>query len=69
MFAVIEFQTDGSGNVAHIMTDHPTKAEAESKYHQVLAAAAISQVPIHSAVIITPEGVVQKSQCYKHEEK
>jgi hypothetical protein len=67
LYIVIELQTDKDGKIAQIPTDHATKAEAESKYHQILAAAAISKVPIHAAVILTPEGVAQKSQCYKHD--
>lgn len=67
MFIVIELQTDASGHIAHIATDHDTKADAESKYHQILSVAALSNVPIHGAVILTPEGVAQKSQCYKHD--
>lgn len=65
-FFVIEFQETADGAVAHIITDHDTKEEAESKYHAVLQYAAVSHLRRHSAVIITPDGFVQKKECYEY---
>ena len=66
MYIVIELQKDTKGHVANIVTEHATLAEAESKYHSVLAAAAVSEIPAHSAVIVSEEGFPVVHQCYKH---
>lgn len=67
MFIVIELQKNDEGVVSNIVTDHSTLAAAESKYYSVLANAAISDVPVHSAIIVSEEGFPVKHQCYKHE--
>lgn len=66
MFIVIELQKDAEGVVSNIVTSYENLAEAESKYYSVLAAAAISKVPVHSAIIVSEEGFPVKHQCYKH---
>ena len=43
-----------------------TRLKAESKYHEVLAAAAISELQSHSATLLTADGRSIMSQCYKH---
>ena len=65
MYIVIEIQTAAS--TATIVTQHSTKQDAESKFHLILAAAAISNVPTHSAVLMTDEGVWLRSEVYHHE--
>ena len=64
-YLVIELQGTGE-SVANIVSTYNTINEAESKYHQILSAAAISNVPVHSAVILTDEGHSMKHECYKH---
>lgn len=66
MYIVIELQKNAAGNVSNIVTDKPTLAEAESAYYSILAAAAVSSVPVHSAIIVSEEGFPVKYQCYKH---
>lgn len=66
MFIVIELQKNKDGHVANIVTEHATQPEAESKYHSVLAAAAVSELPCHSAVLVSEEGFPLMHQCYKH---
>lgn len=66
MFIVIELQKNAEGVVSNIVTSYENLAEAESKYYSVLAAAAISNVPVHSAIIVSEEGFPVKHQCYKH---
>ena len=65
-FIVIELQKNEKGVVSNIVTQHNTQPEAESKYHAVLAAAAVSEIPVHSAVIVSEEGFSLMHQCYKH---
>ena len=67
MYIVIELQKDTKGVVSNIVTSFDTLAEAESKYYTILATAAISKVPVHSAIIVSEEGFPVKNQCYKHD--
>lgn len=64
MYVVIEIQT--SNNVATIVNAYTERSQAESKYHQILYAAALSTVPKHGAVMLTDEGERLKSECYRH---
>jgi hypothetical protein len=66
MFIVLELQAT-SDDVAHIFTTYDTQAEAESSYHLVLSAAAVSTVPEHSVLLMTPSGQVLRSETYSHE--
>ena len=68
MFIVIELQKSANGQVANIVTAHETQAEAESKYHAVLSAAAVSNVPSHAAALLSEEGFSVANQCYRHEQ-
>ena len=64
MYLVIEIQT--SDNIGNLVWALPTLAEAESKYHSVLTAAAISSLPCHACVILRNDGVQIAAQAYKH---
>ena len=66
MYIVIELQKSADGAVANIVNSYENLAQAESKYHSILAAAAVSQIPVHSAIIVSEEGFPVKHQCYKH---
>ena len=66
MFAVIEIQKNGD-TATPITTLFSDKNAAYSKYNQVLAAAAISQVPEHSAILISEEGSYMFHEKYIHE--
>ena len=66
MYIVIELQKNADGHVSNIVTEHASLAEAESKYYTVLAAAAVSKIPVHSAIIVSEEGFPVRNQCYKH---
>lgn len=68
MYLVIEIQTDANDTVSTLVTQHTTLNEAESKYHTVLAAAAISSVPYHAAVLMQNFGNVLMSHYYSHVE-
>ena len=64
-YVVVELQ-DNSSSVANIVTAYDSVNQAEQKYHQVLSAAAVSQVPFHSAVMLNSEGQYIKSEAYDH---
>ena len=40
--------------------------KAESKYHEILSAAAVSTMAEHAAILFTSEGFPMMHQCYKH---
>ena len=71
-FYIIEIQQYVTGDFGHIVhfafDENPTKArlKAEAKYHEVLAAAAVSELQYHSATLLTSDGRAIMNQCYKH---
>ena len=67
MYIVVELQTNADGVVSNLVTSHNTLAEAESKFHSIMASAAINDVPVHSAIIVSEEGFPVAHKCYKHE--
>lgn len=66
MYIVIEIQTNADGTVGTIVNSYDSRLQAESKYHQILASAALSTVPVHAAVILTNEGRMVSFESYDH---
>ena len=66
-YIVIELQTMQDGSVANIVTTKDTRNEAESTFHSILAAAAISNLPCHSATMLTSDGFLLATEKYEHE--
>lgn len=64
MYIVFEIQNT-NGVVGTLVDTFNDRLQAESKYHTILAAAAVSAVPVHSAVLMTDEGFVLMADCYK----
>lgn len=71
-FYIMEIQqyADGTyGDIKHFAYDEDAdkaRLKAESKFYEVLAAAAISELPMHSAIMFSAEGFPVMHQCYKH---
>lgn len=65
-FVVVELQKFEDGTMSHLATAYDTQDAAESAYHSVLAAAAISALPSHAAILVSEEGFPLAHQCYKH---
>lgn len=71
-YYIMELQkyADGSfGDIKHIAYDEdPTKArlKGESKFYEILSAAAVSELPVHAAIMFTSEGVPVMNQRYVH---
>ena len=65
MFYVIEFQTNESGATNTFC--FADRNEAESKYHDILRYASVSNVKKHGAMIITEDMFILKSEIYNHE--
>lgn len=72
-YYIVEVQQYANGEYGHIVhfafDEDPDKArlKGESKYHEVLAAAAVSELPSHAAIMFSTEGFPVMNQCYKHE--
>ena len=67
MFIVIELQTINDEQVANIVNAYTEQKVAEQKYHTILAAAAVSSLPCHAAVMLDEKGRMIKSEYYTHE--
>ena len=67
MFIVIELQTINDSQVANIVNVYTEQKVAEQKYHTILAAAAVSSLPCHAAVMLDEKGRMIKSEYYTHE--
>ena len=68
-YIVTEIQLSSQGTISNITTAYDTKAEAESHYHTVLAAAALSELPSHGAVIIDENCVPIAWEAYTTENR
>lgn len=72
-YYVVEIQKYQSGEYGHIVhfayDADPDKArnKGESKYYEVLAAAAISDLPSHAAILFSADGYPLLHKCYEHE--
>ena len=64
-----KYQDGGFGHIVHWASDADAdraRMKAESKYHEVLAAAAISELPQHAAALLASDGAELMRQCYYH---
>jgi len=68
-FIVVEIQTAQDGSVGTLINSYDSRKNAESRYHQILAAAAISELPVHAAMLMTEHGKPIKYESYDHEEE
>lgn len=67
MYVVFEIQTGENDAVGTLVTSYNNRPAAESAYHSVLASAAVSALKCHAAMLMTEEGFVLKSECYRHD--
>lgn len=51
MYFICEIQINAEGQGAYLMTIETSLDRAESKYYTILAAAAISGLPVHGAIV------------------
>ena len=65
MYIVLEIQA--SDTIATTINSYEDRNTAESRYHQILAAAAMSTIPHHSAVLMNEIGHPIKSDSYTHQ--
>ena len=65
---IIEIQHNADGTTTCVTTTHATRPEAEQKYHTTLSFAAVSNVYIHSVVMLDEKGTRIKGETYYHAE-
>lgn len=65
-YLVIEIQKNADGTVGNFVWTFNDINEAESKFHSVLASAAISTIFVHSCALLNEGGFLIKSQSYQH---
>lgn len=69
-YIVIELQKiTEDADISTLVFPKNTKEEAESTYYSILAAAAISTIPVHGAIIIDEQGNPLKNNHYTHKVK
>ncbi len=67
MYIVLEIQTNADGTVSPLPPIiKASREEAESDYHRILSFAAVSALPMHSAILMTNEGREILHQAYTH---
>ena len=57
-YVLIELQTMDNGAVANIVTVYENELAAKSAYYSVMTAAALSNLPVHSAILMDNYGIV-----------
>ena len=67
-YIIIEIQTAQDGTVSTLVNTKDTRNEADSTFHSILAAAAISELPSHAAILMTADGNPLRNECYRHGE-
>lgn len=66
-FIVCEIQTSPESVAVVPPATYNDRNQAEQAYHQALAAAAVSTIPIHSVVMLDEAGAMIKHEVYYHE--
>lgn len=65
-YIVVELQKNAEGVISYLFSEHNTKEEAESKFYSIMSYAAVGEIPVHSATILTEEGFPVMYKHYKH---
>lgn len=66
MYILQEMQTTGGQTALVPPMTYADRNQAESAYHQALAAAAVSPVEIHTVVLLDEHGTTVKRDFYEH---
>ena len=67
-YLVIEIQKFEGGSMSTPSYAFDNLNSAEAKWHTILASAAVSKLPVHSAVLLNETGYCIASKSYSHEE-
>lgn len=65
-YIVAELQTQADGTVSSLLYQFDDRNQAEAKYHYILSFAAVSELPLYAAMILTNTGETIMSAYYDH---
>lgn len=65
-YIVIEMQTNNGTTAIVPPIAYANRQQAEAAFHTILAAAAVSSVEKHTAVMLDQDGRLVRSECYNH---
>lgn len=66
MYYILEIQEQNDGTAGTLIYKENTRNEALSKYYDILHYAAISSVPVHTAVLIENDGRYIARESFTH---
>ena len=66
MYIIQEMQTNGTQTALVPALTYTDKNQAESAYHTALAAAAVSEVQVHTVLMFDEHGNTLKRDYYEH---
>ena len=70
-YYVVEILKNAQGEYGHLIhyaydeDQDKARLKGESKYHEVLSSAAVSEMPEHGAILISSDCVPIENKCYK----
>ena len=65
-YLVIEIQTNAQGTTSYLVYTYTERSLADQKYYLVLSSAAVSQIPVHTVVLLTNTGDTLEKRMYTH---
>lgn len=68
-YIILEMQTNADGTVGTIVTAKDELNEAMSTYYSILAAAALSSLPVHAAVLMSNDGATLRRELFDRREE
>ena len=68
-YLVTEIQVFDGGAVSNPTYAYDNEASAIAKFHSICAAAAVSALPVHSALMFTADGEPIRWESFNHEVK
>jgi len=66
MYIIQEIQTNGTQTALTPAATYTDKNQAESRFHTILASAAVSSVEVHTVMMYDEHGNVIKREFYEH---
>lgn len=67
-YLVVEIQRFEDGKMSTPAYAYDNLNAAEAKFHSIMAAAAVSALPRHAAILISDEGFPMRHESYTHED-
>lgn len=65
-YIVMEVQMFENGDISTPTYAYDNEHSALAKYYQILSAASVSSLPVHSAMMFTANGLYLRSESFEH---